>query len=302
MAGDGRVLAALSREAQLDEIPSPDIYFSALMAGPEFFTDPRTASSSAGGIPGKMPFMQAISDTTNLVLAVAEAKGTGAKGIKLYANLSPMMVSKIVAEANKQHMKVWGHAWLQEAKPSDLIRAGVSSLSHAPLFIREVQTEIPQAWKRTQEPAFWDKALPDFSGLFDSMKSRRVLLDATLLTYKKWAESDSTVRWDYELGKRITAKAYKAGVLICAGTDTDQEQFVQEEMRLLVSDAGFLPIDAIISATQNGAIALGIEAERGTIAIGKTADLLILDQNPLSNIDNVGSVYLVVKNGGIYFR
>lgn len=301
MAGDARVLSGLSREAQLGEIASPDIYYSALMAGPHFFKDPRTATSTKGGVSGKEPFMQSITDSTNLVLAVAQAKGSGASGIKLYANLSAHLVKNIVSEANKQHINVWGHAWVQEAKPSDMVNAGVGSISHAPLLVREIKTEIPANWKSTAHNArFWEETIPDLTNLFNLMKTHKTILDATLLTYKKWAESDTTVRWTYEVGKRITSLAYKAGVTICAGTDDDQEQFVQDELRLLVSDAGFLPIDAIIAATNNGAVALRLLKDRGTIESGKLADLLILDKNPLINIDNIGTVYMVIKNGRIY--
>jgi imidazolonepropionase-like amidohydrolase len=303
MAGDARVLAGLSREAQLGEIASPDIYYSALMAGPGFFKDPRTASSTRGGVPGGMPYMQAITDTTNIVLAVARAKGSGASGIKLYADLSAGLVHNIVSEANKQNLNVWGHAWLQQAIPSDLVNAGVGSISHAPLMVHEIIGDIPKSWKTTSHDSkFWDNSVPDLTKLFDLMKSHHTILDATLLTYKKWGESDTAMRWDYEVGKRITTRAYKAGVTICAGTDDDQEQFVQDEMRLLVSDAGFLPIDAIIAATSNGAKVLRIDKDRGTIDEGKIADLLVLDKNPLITIDNIGSVYMVIKNGGIYIN
>ncbi|MGN6394681.1 MAG: amidohydrolase family protein [Mucilaginibacter sp.] len=77
MAGDARVLAGLSRDAQLGEIPAPDICYSALMAGSVFFSDPRTASSTQGGSNGNMPYMQAITGRTDFKLAVAQAKGSG---------------------------------------------------------------------------------------------------------------------------------------------------------------------------------------------------------------------------------
>src|SRR5581483_6168374 len=82
MAGDGRVLAELARNANVGEIPSPDIYYSALMAGALFFSDPRTQASTKGGTNGNMPYMKAITDTTDMTLAVAQAKGCGATGIK----------------------------------------------------------------------------------------------------------------------------------------------------------------------------------------------------------------------------
>ena len=65
------------------EIAGPDIYYAALMAGPGFFSDQRAAQVSAGGVPGHVPWMQAITDDTDLRLAVAQARGTYASAIKL---------------------------------------------------------------------------------------------------------------------------------------------------------------------------------------------------------------------------
>lgn len=301
MAGDARILAGLSRDALTGDIISPDIYYSALLAGPIFFSEPKAAFATKGGVPGHMPYMLAVTDSTNLVLAIAEAKGTGATGLKLYANLSAPLVNKIVTEANKQDMIVWGHAWLQDARPSDVVKAGVSPISHAPLLIHEKLDSIPSSWKEMfHDTKFWDQVTPDFSSLFQLMKKHNTILDATLLTYKKWANDDSTMRYDYELGKRITIQAYKAGVTIDAGTDDDQEDFVQKEMELLVKDVGFTAIDAIIAGTLNGAKALHIDNTCGTVSINKIANLLILDKNPLDDIKNIESVDMVIKGGRIF--
>ncbi|MEO6837538.1 MAG: amidohydrolase family protein [Ginsengibacter sp.] len=298
MAGDARTLAGLSRDALTGDIISPEIYYSALMAGPVFFIDPRTATTTKGALPGKMPYMLAVTDSTNLVLAVAEAKGTGATGIKLYANLSPALVNKIVAEARKQGIYVWGHAWLQDAKPSDVVKAGVNPISHSPLLIYDKMDSVPKSWKNghTYYKSIGD-SVPNLSSLFQLMKAHHTILDATMLTYKLWGEDDSIMRYDYEITKRITAEAYKAGVTIDAGTDDDQKEFVQKEMELLVKDAGFTAIDAIIAGTLNGAKAIRIDNKVGTVSVGKTANLLILNKNPLENIENVESVFLVIKNG-----
>ncbi len=301
MAGDARTLASLSRDAATGDLVSPNIYYSALMAGPVFFNDSRTALSSKGAVAGTMPYMLAVTDSTNMVLAIAEAKGTGATGIKLYANLSAPLVNKIVSEATRQNMLVWAHAWLQNAKPSDIVKAGVNVISHSPLIIHQKLDTIPPLWKNERHDAtFWDGVTPDFSSFFTLMKTHHTILDATLLTYKQWGEEDSNMRYDYEIGKRITTQAYKAGVTIDAGTDDDQKEFVQKEMELLVKEAGFAPLDAVIAATLNSAKALHIDNTRGAVSIGETADLLLLHKNPLENIDNIESVYLVIKDGQIF--
>ena len=69
---------------------------------------------------------------------------------------------------------------------------------------------------------------------------------------------------------------------------------------LLIKDAGFSPIDALIAATQHGAEAIGIEATRGTVAAGKVADLVVLGRDPLADPDNLDSVYLVIKDGKMF--
>ena len=83
MAGDARALASLSRDARLDEIAAPDIYYSALMAGPAFFKDPRTHQTTQGGMAGAMPYMLAVTDSTNLVIASGGSKRNRCHGYKI---------------------------------------------------------------------------------------------------------------------------------------------------------------------------------------------------------------------------
>jgi imidazolonepropionase-like amidohydrolase len=131
MAGDTRALGEYARAAQMDEMPSPDIYYAALMAGPEFFRDPRTAAATQGHIPGQVPWMRAITDQTDMKIAVAEAHGTGATAIKIYADLPATLVDRIVAEAHRQGLLVWAHAAVFPASPLQVIDSGADVVSHA---------------------------------------------------------------------------------------------------------------------------------------------------------------------------
>jgi len=309
MAGDARILAGLSRNALVGDILSPNIYYSALMAGPEFFKgDERAVTSTRGGISGEMPYMQAITDATNMVVAIAEAKGTGAKGIKLYASLSGELAKKVVAEAKKQDMRVWAHATLFPAKPFDVVQAGVNVISHADLLIFTLigsMDSIPQEWRKKQPEEFWDKEADKIKldELFELMKKKNTILDATVSVnyYLVQRHPQIPILYGrYELAKRIIAKAYKAGVKICTGTDTDQKLFVQDEMKLLVKECRFTPFDAVVAATKNSAEAIGILDSYGTIELGRVADLLILNKNPLYDINNIDSVSFVIKAGRIY--
>jgi hypothetical protein len=89
MAGDARQLAGLQRDALLGAILSPDIVYSALFAGAEFFTDPRAVDVTRGAVPGEVAWARAVRPGTDLMAAALEAKGAGASAVKIYADLPP---------------------------------------------------------------------------------------------------------------------------------------------------------------------------------------------------------------------
>lgn len=307
MAGDARTLSSLSRDALIGDIVAPNLYYSSLMAGNKFFSDPRSIATAKGGVSGKMPYMKAIDSTSNMPLEVAQAIGTGASGIKMYANLSNNEVVKIVKEAKRQNIPVWSHASLQLAKPSEIIASGVISVSHAYMWIYEndKNDDLIKFWSNhkpgAEENEFWDKEFEklDFSDLYKLMIKHNVVLDATI-TVLKLKKKDPRRVWVYEIGKRIIQQAHKASVLIDAGSDSDQETFVQYEMKLLVNECGFTPFEAIIAATKYSAMATGIFNQEGSIEIGKKANLLFLNSDPTKNINKIDDVHLVIKNGKLY--
>ncbi|MDP1763476.1 MAG: amidohydrolase family protein [Sediminibacterium sp.] len=310
MAGDARELSGLSRDALVGDILSPDIYYSALMAGPSFFNDPRTHQSSQGGKAGEMSYMRGVNDTTNLELAVAEAKGTGATAIKLYAQLNGDLAKRITIEAHKQHLQVWSHTDLTIASPQEVINAGVNTISHAGMIARWPSTKIPVEWKKPGlTEAFWNEAFEKLpiNEYITAMLANKTILDPTLLVYKSQLEENSfpdstkkVIIAQWNMAKRFTKLALDKGVPVCTGTDSDEKKFVQREMQLLVKEAGFTPMEAIISATRMGAMAIGIENKTGTVEKGKIANLVLLSANPASDIDNLEKVTLVIKNGRMY--
>jgi imidazolonepropionase-like amidohydrolase len=68
----------------------------------------------------------------------------------------------------------------------------------------------------------------------------------------------------------------------------------------MLQQGGMTNLEAIRAATINGAKALGLDKELGSIEKGKLADLVVLDRNPLENIRNSDSVSLVMVNGRLY--
>jgi imidazolonepropionase-like amidohydrolase len=64
-------------------------------------------------------------------------------------------------------------------------------------------------------------------------------------------------------------------------------------------ECGINPIEIIRGATLYPAQWLGIDNKNGSIDIGKEANILILNGNPIEDINNIDSIYMVIKNGRI---
>jgi imidazolonepropionase-like amidohydrolase len=96
---------------------------------------------------------------------------------------------------------------------------------------------------------------------------------------------------------------YDRGVLVTVGTDANNPWVApgpsfHRELELLV-DAGIPALQVLKLATHNGAEALGLLDSVGTVALGKRADLVVLDANPITDIRNTRRIDLVVQNGRV---
>lgn len=305
MGGDVRKLAALKRDALLHEIDSPYIYYSAIMGGPAFFSDARVVESASGEIPGELPWAKAITSTTDIRQSIAEAKGSGATGIKIYANLPKELVERIAAEGHRQGMKIWSHASIFPAGPMDAVLGGVDVISHCGLLAWEAVKEIPQTYERRHEAPYDTGLLKEeiFEKLFKEMVKRDTILDATVLVFLEILAKDNRAMAEFCLG--ITKMAHRFGIEIATGTDYIYHSgtpfpCLHYEMEFLVEKCGLTPIQALQSATRINAEALGIDDHTGTIEKGKRADLVILYRDPTADIRNARKIRFVVKGGKLY--
>ncbi|MGH8253341.1 MAG: amidohydrolase family protein [Steroidobacteraceae bacterium] len=249
--------------------------------------------------------MQAITDQTNLPLAIAAARGTGATAIKIYADLPASLVKSITAEAHRQHLLVWSHAAVFPALPSDVADAGVDVMSHACLLGYQL-SDPPLVTNEDRTPVDAHKASrPNaaVSALLGSMRQHGAILDATVHVYT----SSPTASCSGELSDYLAREAYQAGIPISAGTDDDPDwrdpdSALFSELAELVNKVGMSPAEALRSATVIGAQAAGQQADAGSIASGKLANLVVLEKDPLQDITNLRSVFMVVKHGKRYAR
>ncbi len=131
-------------------------------------------------------------------------------------------------------------------------------------------------------------------------------------TVSQWVDAKQQFlddeEFDIELGlraidlrRKLIMALHQAGAGLLLGSDSPQRFNVpgfalHRELSILVA-AGLSPYEALRTGTVNPAIFFGTEAELGTIEVGKIADLVLLDQNPLSDIENIRRVHGTMLRG-----
>ncbi len=106
----------------------------------------------------------------------------------------------------------------------------------------------------------------------------------------------------YENVIQMVADIHRKGGLVVAGTDAP---IIPQGFGLHVElenyqDAGLAPIEVLRTATINNATALNAQDDLGTIEVGKLADMVVVEANPLEDIRNARKTRLVIKNGEVY--
>jgi imidazolonepropionase-like amidohydrolase len=241
--------------------------------------------------------------------AVRDLKAKGVDFIKVHNALPPDAFFALVDEARKEHIPVAVHLpqGVSSAEASD---AGVASLEHIET-INESALWRKGATAKTVEQAVDENLGPAGQELFQRFAKNGTWYVPTLVAYERgfvlWSNDPEALkpRMDVQ-AKQITlvGMMHKAGVKIMAGSDFSDWAIVpgvdlHNELALLV-EAGFTPLEALQAATLNPAKFLGKTDTYGTIQVGRAADLVLLDMNPLEDISHTRKIHAVVVGGKFF--
>jgi len=293
MAGNGTALSSLKSWASPIDKRAPQIYFSALVAGPNFLAnDPRVLPAAGNSIAGQVSWMPMLDSKTDIPKLVSDAKEFGVTALKLYADIAPELVQVVTDEAHEQGLQVWSHTAVFSATPLDIVNAGVDAISHANMLMAAEYVTLPSYLNEDVFVGALVPAQPNSEAMrkfFGIMVNKNIVLDATLFL------EHSSVN---PVGPAFAQRAHELGVKVSVGTDGPFT--VLDEIKALMQRAGFTANEAIVAATANNALVLGIEDTHGTITVGKVADLVVLSADPIANIDNLSGIVYVVKEGYLH--
>ncbi len=178
-------------------------------------------------------------------------------------------------------------------------------------FARQYCPEkIERAAKKTVRNSVWNCTTLGFNYFQHNEKYRRALVEQRLggkleglLGWWSTSEANIDELYYFNFLKEVTGALYRNNAKILAGTDFPLFYLVpglsiHQELELFV-ECGFSNFDAIKTATTNPSEWFGNGYNKGYVAKGKQADLIILNKNPLDNIKNTQSIYKVIFKGNI---
>ena len=283
------------------------------LSGPEIFTAGRLLNTPEFPI----PFVERQVTTEEEVREeVRRQAAAGVDYIKLYVGLKPDLVKAAIEEAHSQGIKVIGHLYLTSW--TDAANLGIDFLTHgvpvSPFLLPEDEQRIFNLTGGGPfDHSLW-LDLVDLNGteirnMIDSLVQNHIPVDPTLSIYEAIfkhgiQDPQNEQRWNKVL--QLTKMMHDKGIKILSGTDIPNFDLVageslHHELELLV-EAGINTSDVIKIATKNGAEALDLINQTGTIEPGKEADILILSANPVTDIENTKQIDAVISNGRIIER
>jgi imidazolonepropionase-like amidohydrolase len=201
-----------------------------------------------------------------------------------------------------------------EIRAEEAIFAGVDTLAHPVIqgpisdsFVRLMRAKlIPEATTLTigdsysriaEHPEFVDTGL--YRDTMEPAEAQRIkTTESAAQKENRWAQ---WMRVMTPVAQENVRKLDAAGAIMALGTDQSSGPAGHRELEL-ITGGGVPPLNAIRIATLNAARFLGRERDLGSIEEGKIADLVLLDADPIANINNAKRVNLVVKNGEIIDR
>jgi imidazolonepropionase-like amidohydrolase len=271
--------------------------------------------------------------------AVDNYKRLGYVQIKIYSSVKPELVPIIVQEAHRLGLRVSGHI-PAEMTAAQCVLLGYDEIQHVNFLTLNFTPEVKNTntGARLTEPAKsaadLDLDSPQVLAFVKLLQNHHTVLDPTLSIFEDMydpsagkiprgfqpiagrlppqvrrglmssaltppAGMEQRYRQSFQKMMALIAMMYRAGIPIEDGTDSMAGFSLHRELELDVQLG--IPANKVLQdATLNAARIMRLDADLGSIASGKLADLTLVDGDPTTHISDIRKTALVVKDGVLY--
>jgi enamidase len=303
---------------------------SGTIQGPRLFVSGARVTGPGGAArPSDGSYVATVDEARNYVRSLVER---GVDHVKVDLTITDDQLRAVIEEANKAGIRVLGHT--QNIRKA--VEMGMRHMEHMDTMARallEQAGQNPRPQGTTSEAAV-DPAM--FPPLIDYLVKQGVYINATLVlswsgSSTRWPEwtpaiariakdpnlafvpADAKAAWTgpaprpragYDNVARFLRQYAEAGGKVLAATDTGCcAQIVpgfslHQEMQI-ITDMGIPAMKAIQGATLWAAEVIGQQKDLGSIEVGKLADFVVIDGNPLADIRATTNVRMVIKGGEV---
>ncbi|MCP4163986.1 MAG: amidohydrolase family protein [Deltaproteobacteria bacterium] len=237
--------------------------------------------------------------------AIKKMKKDGYDFIKVYDGLNSDVYNEIIRVAKKIDIPVVGHV-PDIVGIEDAINSGQSSIEHFDGYSKFLSAvKSSKEVDLTVKSMIWNcptlKVLHNFGNL-DALQSSKISeLKYVSGDVKESWKGVSSFSMDFDYIQELLKTLNDKGAKIVSGTDVGNPYVIagfslHDEFQLM-QESGLTPFQVLLTTTVNPAEMLGIEDHAGTIEAGKDADLVLLNKNPLIDIENTKTIEGVMTKG-----
>ncbi|RBP99468.1 metal-dependent hydrolase family protein [Bifidobacterium xylocopae] len=294
----GYEVVALRDRIDSDQTLGPRILASGPMLSiPGGHGDPYIALTSSSPEEARLNARTNLEHGVNALKVAATGGVTDARelGVAGSPQMDEESMAAVCEEAHEAGVIVAAHAQSTEGVRAAL-RAGVDTIEHG----SRMDDEIIDLFRHNP------RSLRGFSGLNPTLSAGLPLVK---VSQEELGVSDIVRANSEQVVKGMlegASQAREAGIAEGVGTDTGMTLVTQyntwRELDLLVRFAGYTPAQAFHAATQVNARNLGVDDVTGSIALGKDADLLVLDGDPAQDLSVLAAPKLVIARGWPVWR
>ena len=289
---------------------SSEIFAHSQMARAGTVVGPRIFSTGTILYGAATPFTAQVDSLDDALSTLRRMKAIGAWSVKSYNQPRREQRQQIIEAARQLEMMVVPEGGSLFQHNMSMIVDGHTTIEHS-IPLAHLYADVKQLWGQT-DVAYNPTLVVAYGGAFGEnyWYQESPVWDHPILTqYVPRRILDARARRpvtlpDNEWNHIDIARQAKAlsdlGVVVEIGAHGQREGLGAHWELWNLSLGGMTPLEAIRAGTLNGALALGMDKDLGSLEVGKLADMVVLDANPLDNIRNTTSIAYTVANGRVY--